>query len=110
MVRTQKPVRVIIEKAVCIACGGERCDVQLKVGVGSSVWNLVLVVLQHVVRFAPVGNTKVWNVSLFFQSLLADYIFLLSSPAAEETALDDFNDEGCCLFLAHLRVEASSNF
>lgn len=34
---------------------------------------------------------------------------LSSLPAAEETALDDFNDEGCCLFLTHLRVEASSN-
>lgn len=43
------------------------------------------------------------------ESVLADYIILFSLPAAEETALDDFNDEGCCLFLAHLRVEASSN-
>lgn len=88
---------------------GEVCDVQLRFGVGSSVWNLVLVVLQHVIRLAPVENTKVWNVSLFFWSLFAYYIFLFYLPAAEETALDDFNDEGCCLFLAHLRVESSSN-
>lgn len=31
------------------------------------------------------------------------------SPAAEETALDDFDDERCCFFLTHLRIKPSSD-
>lgn len=47
---------------------------------GTLVWDLVLVILQHVIRFAP---------------------------AAEEAALDDFDDECCSFFLTHLRVKPS---
>lgn len=31
------------------------------------------------------------------------------SPAAEETALDDFDDERCCFFLTHLRIKPASD-
>ncbi len=31
------------------------------------------------------------------------------SPATEETALDDFDDERCCFFLTHLRIKPSSD-
>lgn len=55
-------------------------DVQWRSGRRLSVRNLVLVVLQHVVRFAP---------------------------AAEETALDDLDDERCSFFLTHLRIKPS---
>lgn len=84
----------------------------MKFSGGSSVRNLVLVILQHVIGFAPVENMNVREVRVCFSAapILADPIFpLFSLPAAEETALDDFNDEGCCLFLAHLRIEATSD-
>lgn len=42
------------------------------------VWDLVLVILDHVVGFTPV---------------------------AEEAVLDDFDDEGSCIFLTQSRVE-----
>lgn len=43
------------------------------------VWDLVLVILDHVVGFTPV---------------------------AEEAVLDDFDDEGSCIFLTQTRVES----
>lgn len=55
-------------------------DAQWKAGRLSSVWNLVLVILQHVVCLAP---------------------------ATEETALDDFDDECCRFFFTHLRIKTS---
>lgn len=84
----------------------------MKFSVGSSVRDLVLVILQHVIGFAPVENMNGRNVRVRFSAapILADPLSpLFSSPAAEETALDDFNDEGCCLFLAHLGIEATSD-
>lgn len=43
------------------------------------IWDLVLVILDHVVG---------------------------STPVAEEAVLDDFDDEGSCIFLAQTRVES----
>lgn len=46
-----------IQKKVCIACVETFVlDVQCRSGRSSSVWNLVLVILQHVIGFAPVEN------------------------------------------------------
>lgn len=39
-----------------------------------------------------------------------DNIWVFFLPAAEETALDDFNDEGCRFFLTHLRVKPSPDY
>ena len=65
MVRTQKLVKSFHRKGSLHWLCGEVCDILLKFGAGSSVGDLVLVVLQHVIRFAPVENMKMWNVSLF---------------------------------------------
>lgn len=105
------------QKAVCIAFSRRRaCDVQQRSSGGSLVWDLVLVILQHVVGLAPVRDESIEELSMRFnlieraqvQDQLLAHRGILFLPAAEETALYDFDHERRRLFLAHLRIKSAS--
>lgn len=75
------------------------------------VWDLVLVVLEHIVCSAPVEKEKQRQSEKSKQSLEVavkeDHSMIgIHKPVAEEAVLDDFNDEGSCIFLAQPRVES----
>lgn len=79
------------------------------------VWDLILVILDHVVGPTPVeGKQKrrgrsqrniIWKL-MFKKRRSATRVNKLYRPVAEEAVLDDFDDEGSCVFFAQTRVKS----